>query len=90
MNVTAEVIGVVGSILVLVAMLFKTTSIKGSLVMRSLNLVGSAIFIVYGALLPAYTTLVLNIIMVLVCVYHIIMLVKMSRKDRKENIKEEK
>ena len=71
-----EAIGISASIMILISMLFKTTSIKGSIAMRALNIVGSVIFTVYGCLLPAISTALLNAALVIVNVYHLILLIR--------------
>ena len=71
-----EVIGIISTFLILTSMLFKTTTIKGSILMRLLNLIGSVVFVVYGALLPALSTAILNFALVIVNMYHLIVLVK--------------
>ena len=78
-----EVIGIISTLLILASMLFKTTTINGSIVMRALNLLGSLIFVVYGILLPALSTAILNGCLVLVNAYHLILLLK-ERKRTKE------
>ena len=80
-----EVIGISSTILILVSMLFKTTTIKGSLLMRALNLVGSMVFVVYGILLPAISTAVLNGCLVIVNGYHFAILIKEYKNSKKEN-----
>ena len=76
MNPITESIGIIATIVCLVSMLFKTTSIKGAFRMRLLNLIASIIFIVYGVLLPALSTLILNAILLIVNIYHLILLAK--------------
>ncbi len=49
--------------------------------MRSLNLVGSAVFVVYGSILPAISTAVLNGALIIVNTYHLIMLIKNHKKE---------
>ena len=66
-----EVIGFIASAFVLVSLLFKTNTRKGALILRSLNSLGSAIFIVYGFLLPAYSTAFLNIFALMINLYYI-------------------
>ena len=75
-----EIIGILATILILASMSFKTTSIKWSLWMRALNIAGSVVFVVYGLLLPAYSTAVLNAILVFVNTYHLIILLKERNK----------
>lgn len=80
--VVIEIIGILSTVLILISMLFKTTSFKGSLFMRILNLSGSVVFVVYGCLLPAISTAVLNVGLVLINAYHIILLVKDHKKNQ--------
>ena len=55
-----EVIGIIASVLVVFSMVFQTTTYRGTMMMRILNLTGSIFFIVYGFLLPAYATAITN------------------------------
>lgn len=75
-----EIIGILATILILASMSFKTTSIKWSIWMRVLNIAGSAVFVIYGLLLPAYSTAILNALLVLVNTYHLIILLKENRQ----------
>ena len=81
-----EIIGIVATVFILFSMLFKTTSVKGSILMRTLNLVGSAVFVVYGILLPALSTAILNGGLILVNTYHLIVLIKTNKKSQQQNI----
>ncbi len=82
-----EVIGIVATLMILASMLFPTLSYKGSVCMRSLNLVGSAVFVVYGSILPAISTAVLNGALIIVNTYHLIVLIKNHKKEAvKENL----
>lgn len=76
-----EIIGIVATLFVIASMCFKTTSIKGSIIMRSLNIVGSVIFVFYGFWLPAYSTGILNIILVIINCYHLITLINELKKQ---------
>ena len=75
-----EAVGISASVAILISMLFKTTTVKGSIIMRALNIVGSVIFTVYGCLLPAISTAVLNGALVIVNIYHLIFLIKDYKK----------
>ena len=79
-----EIVGISGSILIAISMLFKTTTDKGVMYLRIFNLLGSIVFVVYGFMLPAYSTIVLNCICV---VLNIVGLVKIIQKIRKERHK---
>ena len=65
-------------------MSFKTTTLKGDIRMRALNLAGSAVFVVYGCLLPAISTAVLNSALVVVNTYHLVALIKESKNQSKK------
>ena len=55
-----EIIGLIASVLIVFSMVFKTTTFKGTILMRVLNLLGSIFFIIYGFMLPAYATAITN------------------------------
>lgn len=74
--IVVEIIGITSTVLILLSMLFKTTTIKGDIRMRVLNLIGSVVFVVYGCLLPAISTIILNVALVVVNTYHLISLIK--------------
>ena len=75
-----EIIGISATVLILFSMLFKTTTLNGDIRMRVLNLIGSAIFTVYGCLLPAISTAVLNGALIIVNTYHLVSLLKEKKK----------
>ena len=80
-----EAIGIVATLLILVSMLFPTLSYKGSLYMRILNILGSVVFVIYGALLPAISTAVLNGALIIVNSVHLFKLIKDNKnKNKKE------
>ena len=72
-----EIVGISGSILIAISMVFKTTTDKGVMYLRIFNLLGSIVFVVYGFMLPAYSTILLNCICV---VLNIVGLIKIIRK----------
>ena len=76
-----ELVGIVATLFILTSMLFKTNTTKGAIIMRSINLVGSAIFVVYGALLPAISTAILNAGLVLINGFHLIRLLKIKKQE---------
>ena len=55
-----EIIGIVASLFIVLSLLFKTTTFKGTLLLRSLNSLGCIFFIVYGGLIEAWSTLIAN------------------------------
>ena len=76
-----EIIGIVATLLILASMSFRTDSYKGDVLMRILNMVGSAVFAVYGFLLPAWSTAILNTALVFVNAWHLYSLVRNHKKE---------
>ena len=78
---SVEIIGLVSTIIIFSSMLTKTTSFKGSLIMRILNMIGSISFAIYGFLRPAYSTGILNVGLIFINAYHIMLLLKDHKKN---------
>ena len=76
-----ELIGIIASALILISMLIKSTSKKGNLIMRIINLLGSLVFVVYGFLIPAYSTAIMNIALTVVNAVYIVQIVKDMQKS---------
>ena len=82
-----ESIGIVATLLILFSMLFKTTTLKGDIRMRILNLCGSIIFTVYGCLLPALSTAILNGALIVINTYHLVSLLKEQKINQNDKQK---
>lgn len=61
-----ELLGMIGSVVILVSFMFKKEK-----TIRTVNGIGSLIYIVYGTLIKAPSVIVLNIAMVLVQLYYL-------------------
>ena len=72
-SVVYEIIGYLGSALILVSFLFKDVRL-----IRLVNIVGALFFIVYGFTTKTWPTVVVNIALIII---HIFFLVKMRKKD---------
>lgn len=55
-----EFIGILAGIFILTSLVFRSTTCKTEILMRILNSVGDILFIIYGLLLPAYSTAIIN------------------------------
>lgn len=75
-----EIIGIVATLFVLFSMCCKVQIFKYCVLMRILNIVGSIVFVIYGILLPAVSTAILNGLLVIVNTYHLIILLKSNKK----------
>ena len=75
-----EVIGIIAAVLILISTMFPTMSFKGSMWLRSINIVGSLIFVIYGILLPAIATAIANAGIIIVNIVHICLLIKNKNK----------
>lgn len=66
-----EIIGLIASLLIVFSSIFKTTTYKGTMAMRCLNTIGSIFFIIYGLILPAYSTAICNCCIFIINLYYI-------------------
>ena len=80
-----EIVGVLGSILIAISMMFKTTTDKGVMWLRIFNLIGSIVFVIYGILLPAYSTIILNCICVVLNIVGLVKIVQKIKGNKKSN-----
>lgn len=71
-----EIIGIIASIFIVVSMCFKTTTFKGTIIMRIINGLGSIIFVIYGILLPAIATLITNACAFFINIFYLIKEIK--------------
>lgn len=78
-----EIIGLIGSLLICFSMVWRTTSFKGTILMRVINGSGSIFFVVYGFILPAYATAIANIVCFIVNVIWLIKEIKLHKKEDK-------
>ena len=78
-----ELIGIFAGILIMGSLVFPSISIKGNIIMRVLNIVGSLLFVIYGFLIPAYSTAIVNCLTIILNVYNIIKLAKVKSKKVK-------
>ena len=81
-----EVIGIVASLIILSSTIFKSTSNKRNIVMRTINALGSSIFVAYGFLINSLSIILLNIILIVIALIHIIILVKVPNKKKSEKL----
>ena len=74
LNDPVAIVGLFASIVVLVSMCFNTKTIVGELLMRSLNLVGSIISVIYGMMLGALGAgmILLNGTLIFVNLYYLV------------------
>lgn len=70
----AAVLGLVASLIVLVSMCFDTSTRKGDILLRSWNLVGSVLSVIYGVILgpDGFGMILLNGILLFVNLYYLI------------------
>lgn len=64
--------GMLGTLFILASMCCNCRTKRSKIWMRVLNLLGSVIFVVYGIILPSYTTALLNIGLVFVNLIYLI------------------
>lgn len=71
-----ELIGILATIFVMISMSCKTSSYKSNIIMRVTNIIGSILFVIYGIILPAISTAIMNFILIFINLYHLIKLNK--------------
>ena len=65
-----EIVGLIGSFLIVFSMVFKTTKYEGTIAMRIINSAGSIFFIVYGFTLPAISSGITNSILLILNIFY--------------------
>lgn len=78
LNNPVAILGLVASIIVLISMCFNPSTKKGNILMRSVNLVGSIVSVIYGVLLGSLGAgmILLNGVLVFVNAYYLIVTLK--------------
>lgn len=82
-----EIIGICATVFILISMSINTQTWKGDVWMRIVNIIGSIIFTVYGFLLPAYSTGVLNVLLVFINIFHLTKLFLSKNREQSSNNK---
>lgn len=75
-----ELIGIFASIFMVASLIFPSTSKKGNITMRSLNIIASLLFVLYGFMIPAYSTAVVNMLTIILNTFNIVKLVSNKPK----------
>lgn len=73
-----EIIGLFASIIVILSMCISSSNKKGNIIMRIINIIGSALFIYYGFALVAPSTVIVNFGAVVINIIYIVRLTKSS------------
>ena len=71
-----EFIGILAGIFILISLVFRSTTRKTEILMRMLNSAGAILFIIYGILLPAYSTAIINACILVVNICNVCALLK--------------
>ena len=79
-----EYIGILATLFIIISMTCETKSYKSTVMMRLTNLIGSAIFV--GCLLPAYSTALMNGMLILINTYHLIKVILEHKKPIKNMV----
>ena len=71
-----ELLGILAGVLILASLILPSVTITGNIRMRVINIIGSVLFVIYGFLIPAYSTAIVNIATIILNLFHILKLVK--------------
>ena len=77
-----ELLGILAGVLILASLILPSVTITGNIRMRVINIIGSILFVIYGFLIPAYSTAVVNIATIILNLFHILKLVKKLKKNQ--------
>lgn len=77
-----ELIGMFATLLILISMSCDSRIYRFAVIMRITNIIGSVLFVIYGLVLPARSTAILNAILVAVNTYHLVLLLKSNRRQK--------
>ena len=78
-----ELVGITASALIVLSLVFKTTTFKGTLIMRIINLIGSVVFMTYGILIWSLSIIIANAATTLLDAYYIWKECKEHKRDIK-------
>jgi len=87
MNKT-EILGMIASLILLISMALPSTHRKQNIIMRIINIVGSALMIIYGFKIMSYCTIFMNIVIIIIHIYYIIKLLLSYNTNLVEKIKD--
>lgn len=76
-----EIVGIVASIFIVFSLVFKTTTFKGTLLLRVLNSLGCVFFIIYGGLIGAWSTLIANAACLIINIIYTVIEIKNHKKQ---------
>ena len=76
-----EFSGILAGIFILISLVFRSTTRKTEILMRVLNSIGAVLFIIYGILLPAYSTAIINACILVVNIYNVCALLKRTKEN---------
>lgn len=76
-----EILGIVSTMLLVISMAISTKNNTKTLIMRIINGVSSLGFIIYSFNLSAYSTIVSNLIILILDIYYILKIIYSIRKE---------
>ena len=71
-----EIIGIKGTVILVCSMLCNTRTRKGTLAMRILNGIACVFLIIYGLMVPAYSSAIANFLVLIVNTYYTYKVIK--------------
>lgn len=71
-----ELIGIIATIILVVSMVSNCRTKNSLIIMRTLNAIASVLFIIYGCLILAYSTILSNIAILIIDLFYVYKIVK--------------
>ena len=78
-----EILGIFATLLLIISMAYHCKDKKSMIIMRVINAVAAALFVVYSVLMNTYSTILSNLVILIIDIYYI---VKMGKNKDDINI----
>lgn len=69
-----EILGILATVFLILSMAYNCKDVKSSIIMRVINAVAAIMFVTYSIMLNAYSTILSNLIILIIDIYYIVRL----------------
>lgn len=76
MNQYIEVLGMLATVILIISMAYNCKDKKSTIIMRIINGVAALMFVIYSICMSAYSTILSNLLILLIDIYYLIKLMR--------------
>ena len=76
MNQYIEVLGMLATVILIISMAYNCKDKKSAIIMRIINGVAALMFVIYSICMSAYSTILSNLLILLIDIYYLIKLMR--------------